>query len=186
MGMTATKRCADCGIEKATSEFYPRSGRPGKFHPYCVPCHSARNRKSYLKNPEAVCKRTAQWYQDNKSLHRTLVKAWHTRNPDYIKQQAKKERWGKYGLTQEQYEQIVEAGCRICGSKKNPCLDHDHATGEVRGCLCLKCNIGLGAFRDDPKLMEAAIQYVQNPPERSRALVVPPHLLKKLERGKKC
>lgn len=62
--------------------------------------------------------------------------------------------------------------CAICSlefrEKRRPCIDHDHnccqgdrACSEcVRGLLCSTCNTGLGNFRDNPDLLEAAIVYL--------------------------
>lgn len=76
----------------------------------------------------------------------------------------------KYGLSREAYTQLVErAGgvCMICGGvqtirgKTELAVDHDHATGEVRGLLCYHCNAGIGHFRDDPELLARAIRYLE-------------------------
>ena len=53
--------------------------------------------------------------------------------------------------------------CAICNEvpENQPlAVDHDHKTGEVRELLCTSCNVGLGHFKDDPDLMQAAIEYI--------------------------
>ena len=39
-------------------------------------------------------------------------------------------------------------------------LDHCHKTGKFRGWLCQSCNIALGNFEDDPKILKKAISYL--------------------------
>lgn len=51
--------------------------------------------------------------------------------------------------------------CEICGQVGPVYFDHDHGTGQFRGWLCHWCNVGIGAFQDDPKLMEAAVKFLK-------------------------
>jgi hypothetical protein len=58
---------------------------------------------------------------------------------------------------------MESACCAICGlrvSGKELHLDHCHETGQTRGYLCGNCNLGLGLFRDNQKLLEKAAKYL--------------------------
>ena len=41
------------------------------------------------------------------------------------------------------------------------CADHDHTTGEFRGWLCHKCNLGLGNMNDSIQRLKSAIEYLE-------------------------
>ena len=80
-----------------------------------------------------------------------------------------------YGLTKEDYNRLLaqqDGCCAICGESESEInkkithykalsVDHDHKTKQVRGLLCSRCNIGLGNFKDNIKIMARAIQYLR-------------------------
>ena len=76
----------------------------------------------------------------------------------------------EYGLTQDDYDDLLkkqDGRCGICEFKvldKKLVVDHCHLTGRVRGLLCTKCNVAIGLLRDDPELVKAALRYLENPP----------------------
>jgi hypothetical protein len=39
-------------------------------------------------------------------------------------------------------------------------VDHDHATGQIRGILCFSCNNALADFQEDRRLLDKAISYL--------------------------
>ncbi len=39
-------------------------------------------------------------------------------------------------------------------------VDHDHATGVIRGLLCFRCNNALGDFREEYELFRRAAEYL--------------------------
>lgn len=47
-----------------------------------------------------------------------------------------------------------------CGDTKKLHVDHDHATGEVRGLLCRSCNLALGFLRDDADRARGLSEYL--------------------------
>jgi hypothetical protein len=54
--------------------------------------------------------------------------------------------------------------CSICRHEfkcpKDVHYDHNHKTGEYRGLLCTKCNVGLGLFRDNIDVLQSAVDYL--------------------------
>jgi hypothetical protein len=67
----------------------------------------------------------------------------------------------KFGITVEEYDAIFESQgrvCPICGAipqKNNFPVDHDHATGAIRGILCIRCNMDLEWFIDHRTAVES-------------------------------
>ena len=81
----------------------------------------------------------------------------------------------KYGLTRDDYvdlEKSQNGVCKICGEaekyKKRLSVDHDHSCcpGEgscgkcIRGLLCSNCNRVLGQVKDDVKILQIMIEYL--------------------------
>ena len=61
------------------------------------------------------------------------------------------------------YEARNLSECVICGEPKGSkfAVDHDHTSGKVRGGLCMRCNMGIGQFRDNPELLRFAALYLE-------------------------
>lgn len=79
----------------------------------------------------------------------------------------------KYGMTLEQYNNMLEAQSNVCAICEQPetiknkrgehhplSVDHDHKTGRVRGLLCNSCNAGIGHFSEDKEVLQSAIKYL--------------------------
>jgi hypothetical protein len=67
--------------------------------------------------------------------------------------------------------------CLVCHTTltlKTAHVDHDHATGAVRGILCFNCNGGLGQFRDDALVLRRAARYLERSRPATRADGPPP------------
>lgn len=73
----------------------------------------------------------------------------------------------QYGLTREHLENLLieqDHRCAICGELEpweRLFVDHDHATGQIRGLLCPECNMAIGLLRDDLDVIASAALYVR-------------------------
>lgn len=50
--------------------------------------------------------------------------------------------------------------CEVCGSQERLCIDHDHATGKIRGLLCGNHNFLLGFAQDNQDTLHNCIRYL--------------------------
>ena len=128
------KTCTKCKLVKILDDFYPRNNRPDGKESECKSCSNLRKKQYRINNKEII---RAQ----NKK-----------RNP---------------GWDINRYNEYVELQgnrCAICGTD-NPGLsdwsaDHCHTTNKPRGLLCVRCNAGLGYFKDNPEYLQSAIDYL--------------------------
>jgi len=132
------KRCPGCNQTKPVEDFAKNRTRPDGLQLWCRDCIALANRKWYAREGQERRK---------------------ARNGDpavleYYRQRHIKRRSGK---TKEE----LRKDCALCGESAVVFMDHDHETGRFRDMLCRACNSGLGLFRDDPELLEAAAAYLR-------------------------
>ena len=75
----------------------------------------------------------------------------------------------RYGIVKITFNKILEAqnnSCGICytktpGGKGNSFhVDHCHISDKIRGLLCVRCNLGLGALKDSKDVVSKAMNYL--------------------------
>ncbi|MFF0138558.1 endonuclease VII domain-containing protein [Streptomyces sp. NPDC005227] len=129
------KRCTGCGEVKDFLDFHPRSDRPGTCEPRCKACKAQRS-KELNARPE------------NKSRYRDL-------------------RYRRlYGVGASEVDAMLQSQqglCAICRQEPSDSfrVDHDHASGKVRGLLCHNCNVLLGHCSDSVEILKRAISYLE-------------------------
>jgi hypothetical protein len=81
---------------------------------------------------------------------------------------------GPFGKTGPMRSTLVERfgqACQACGVQPNECIDHDHATGIIRGLLCVYCNNNIDLCRHPSGCAYA--EYLNDPPAYSLGLKHP-------------
>ncbi len=138
--MTKTKQCTKCGETKPISDFGKRRDRAdNRLRWECRACRAAH------------------------------VRAWRAANPEWDRVQHLRRR---FGLTPIDYDAMLVAQCGLCAICGEPertirhgkvvalAVDHDHATGTVRGLLCVRCNRMLGFMERNELLLTNARDYL--------------------------
>lgn len=151
---TTSRLCPECGLEKGPEAFYWASRGGYLVRPRCKECYRAY----YKANRERLIARQSAYPQ-----------AGHKGKTVYRRKALR-----KYGMTQEDYDRLLEAQgyrCKICGAEKNETrtcsdfhIDHDHANGRVRGLICGKCNGALGCMGDTPQALLKYVFYLHDYP----------------------
>jgi hypothetical protein len=128
------KICIDCKLELPHSKFYIRNNRKIRIESRCKDCASIKKKQYRLNNKEMI-----------RAQNKRRVPGWDIdRYNEYLKLQENK--------------------CGICGTTKYTnrdwSADHCHITNKPRGLLCIRCNAGLGYFKDNPEYLQSAINYL--------------------------
>ncbi len=149
------KQCNKCQAWKRAGEFYRNRGGHAAS---CKTCQKEAARGRYAHQADVIKVQRKQHYQQNRG-----------RILDRLRERV-------YGLTAEQFAALLDAQggrCAICkttepvpGKAGTWHVDHDHATGAVRGLLCVNCNTVLGRARDNPLTLSYAVLYLFDPPGR--------------------
>jgi epoxyqueuosine reductase QueG len=142
------KKCSTCGETKPLDEFYLQSTNPS---------HRAYGR------PQGRCKKCV----------RSQVQRYRQENAaELVERQRVYRLRHYYGIEADEYDSMLArqgGGCAICGAappwNRGLRVDHDHATGAVRGLLCNECNRGIGLLQDDPRLLDALVAYLEAAPQ---------------------
>jgi hypothetical protein len=151
---------------------------------------AAYHQTYYEKNKEKIKARNYKWRADNKEKHDAMKADWRSRNKareaemtkryreDHREECARFRRLNhllrKYGLTREAYEAMLvshDRKCAICRAEftdnNRACVDHCHVSGTIRGLLCSQCNSSIAMAKDNPAVLRAAADYVEQRTPRS-------------------
>ena len=159
------KQCRICDEFKEFDQFHRSAGMRDGRRNECKPCFRELQQARCAADPDRVKKRVLAWQRANREQYRQYQRAYRRARPGL-------ERDGhlrrKFGITQRDCLAMLEAqggGCALCerppSKQRSLHVDHDHATGAIRGLLCFTCNNGLGQFREAPAVFEAALTYLQ-------------------------
>lgn len=114
---------------------------------------------------------TREWRQRNKAKVAKTKAAWYEKNKERDKLHKRNSGLRiRHGITvEEQLKLIATQGgkCLGCFTEllnlpiKQVHVDHDHATGRIRGILCHHCNLALGLLKDSKTTMLNLISYLE-------------------------
>lgn len=156
-----TKTCTKCHVTKPLLSFYAHRGTKDGRATYCSECQRAASR---------------QWTKDNAERVRARNAAARAAAAPGKGKRDHRQWWLKlYGLTPADYAALLAAQdgvCAIClkpervidartGEPRRLSVDHDHATGKVRGLLCARCNRTLGQMDEDMDSLIRAAGYLR-------------------------
>jgi len=147
-----TKSCTRCLENKPLTEFWKHPGARMGLTPRCKPCHRITAKEWRDKNPEKLAIKQAK----NAEYERNHPAEAFNRRLKYT-----------HGIDKKEWDSMYSSQngcCAICERHSSELsrvlqVDHNHATGEIRGLLCTKCNTRLAAVEDE-KFSKRAIIYL--------------------------
>ena len=165
--------CNRCKADKPTSEFYVSTRTPTGFTRRCKKCYCE---VAMQTDKARKARETPEEREARLERQRVRVRRYRERHLEKIQANARAHHIRKhYGLTladEAMYVSVQRGSCAICRkaltTEARRVVDHCHKSGKVRGVLCNSCNTGLGAFKDDVRVLMRAVAYLikdQEPPQ---------------------
>lgn len=158
MEIVTEKRCSKCKEIKSFSEYFKQTNGKHGLKSYCKECCKIYNLEWYHKNPENAKESKKRWVDANKDKRKEY-------QIKYKDRQRESQYQRHYGITTQDYEEMFSNQNGVCAACGNPqtkrlFVDHSHETGEVRGLLCHNCNAALGHAKDNVKILNNLIGYL--------------------------
>lgn len=169
------KRCSRCGKKKNVDQFGSHAARPDGLQSWCKKCqktYQSCRRKRLGERRQVTApkkKRCSRCHRKRGREHfhssKHQLDGLHNQCRDCVRDRQRENGRRHPLVTDGEMEGMLkrqEGRCGICEADvtEDRCVDHCHRSGLVRGLLCGCCNTGLGFFKDDPKRLEAAIEYL--------------------------
>lgn len=180
------KYCPDCALtvkrRQALAHYYAgrrKQGAPLSGDTVDAACQYCSRKFSHVlrKRLRTVCdecnrrlsgQARARWAKEHPERVAEIKKRSREKNPP----DQSSGRFRKYGVTREWHDKQLarqDGKCanKACGRSEPGGrhgawhIDHDHATGVVRGLLCNGCNIAIGFTRDDVDVLTGLAAYLK-------------------------
>lgn len=175
--------CTICDLSKTEDNFYPSKRHKSGYLLTCKSCEAFRKKtrqaQAYRKmrygnNPEKFINSVKKYREANKEKISKRMKIYYLKNKEKRLQRGWKQKGilsrktGKYFTREEYNQRVLECSgvCQICKSypstyKKGLVVDHNHETGFFRDVLCSYCNTAIAFLKEDPKILQSAIEYLK-------------------------
>jgi hypothetical protein len=131
-----------------------------------MPHNTKEKRNAYL----------AKYREKNRERENARQREWRKKagRKETIEQIRINKLWQKYRLSEKDYRKMLsrqKGVCAICGQPETRmnnkgtgirrlCVDHDHETGRIRGLLCMRCNLFIGAIDDRIDIAHKVLVYL--------------------------
>jgi hypothetical protein len=165
------RECITCKKVKPIEEFYHRKVSDGTIRPYsdCKECSKKRSKNATITEKDKIRVIKKRYREKHKDELTKKHSEHYYNNKEYYYNVTRKNRLRvAFGITITEYEEILKLQnnkCAICGNPSNSSryglvVDHDHITGEIRSLLCNNCNTGIGLLKEDPVILQKAVEYI--------------------------
>jgi len=108
-------------------------------------------------------------FRGQKRYKRSCRKCWNSQGrEEYRRRWWRRRRCKELGVPPETFDLLVQSQCGCCAICNRPLsqdrhvIDHDHATGAVRGVVHNLCNLVIGNAKDDVVVLASAIRYLHS------------------------